>query len=120
MYKRCSNCGYEWPIREDFLGDPDITLIGYQVNFTRVEAGIILFNHTCKGTLAIHANDFKDLYDGPIFTQRAAGTDQCPDHCQHQRNLQACPVECECAYVRNILQIIRNWPKHRKIQSFKD
>ena len=120
MYKHCPNCGYEWPSREDFLGDPDITLVGYQVNVARLEAGIVLFNHVCKGTLAVYANDFKDLYDGPIFARRATGTDKCPGHCQHRNDLRPCPVECECAYVRNILQIIRKWPKRRKILSFND
>lgn len=120
MYKHCPNCGYEWPSREDLLGDPEVILVGYQVNVARLEAGIILFNHACKGTLAVHAIDFKDLYDGPIFTRRATGTDQCPGHCQHRNDLRPCPVECECAYVRNILQVIRNWPKRRKILTYND
>ena len=85
--------------------------IGYQVNFKSLDAGIFLFNHRCKGTLAIPAEQFRDLYKGPIFKERATGSDDCPGHCLHEDQLDPCPVRCECAYVREILQIIRRWPK---------
>jgi hypothetical protein len=26
--------------------------------------------------------------------------------------VEPCPSQCECAYIREILQIIRNWPKN--------
>jgi hypothetical protein len=42
------------------------------------------FNHTpCLTTLAIKASEFTDLYDGPIFTERATGTESCPGYCLH-------------------------------------
>jgi hypothetical protein len=40
-----------------------------------------------------------------------AGTDGCPDHCLSKTNLQSCPAECECNYVREIIQIIKAWDK---------
>ena len=52
MYKCCPNCGYEWQTWQDLLVDPAVVLVGYQVNFTRLETGIILFNHSCTGTIA--------------------------------------------------------------------
>ena len=103
-------------MRDDLLSDRDIVLIGYQVNFMRLETGIILFNHNCKGTLAVCASDFKDLHSGPIFEHKAHTTDRCPGHCLHEADFRPCPVECECAYVRNILQRIKTWPKCRKIE----
>ncbi len=111
MYKRCPSCDFGWTEREDLLADRDIELVGYQVNFMRLEAGIILFNHRCKGTLALLAEDFTDLYEGPIFEKKAYGTDRCPGHCLHEEDFRPCPVECECAYVRNVLHQIKNWPK---------
>ena len=113
MYKSCPNCGLVWPRRSDLLGDPEIELVGYQVNFKHLETGIILFNHSCRGTLALYAADFRDLYNGPVFSQKATGSDQCPGHCQHQGDLRPCPAQCECAFVRQILQIIKAWPKHQ-------
>lgn len=111
MYKCCPNCGYEWQTWQDLLADPAVVLVGYQVNFTRLESGIILFNHSCKGTLALKAQDFAQLHDGPIFTQRATGSDQCGGHCLHQKDFRPCPAKCECAYVRDILYQISTWPK---------
>ena len=110
-FKTCSPCGFEWPTREAFLNDPALTVIGYQVNFETLKLGFFLFNHTCKNTLSVRAEAFWDLYDGPVFKTRATGCDQCPEYCLHQENLEPCPAECECAFVREILQVIKNWPK---------
>ena len=113
MYKRCPSCGFQWLDRDDLLSDENIVLVGYQINFMRLEAGIVLFNHSCKGTLALSAVDFTDLYDGAVFERKVLGTDSCPGHCLHEEDFRPCPVECECGYVRNILHKIKNWPKRR-------
>lgn len=110
-FKRCPVCGTKWSTRKDFLCDPDIKLVGYQVNFKALAAGIILFNHSCKGTLGIYAVDFEDLYDGQIFEARQTGGPDCPGHCVHQGSLKECPAKCECAYVREIIQTLKAWPK---------
>ncbi len=109
MFKQCSKCNEKWETREDFLNDEGLKLLGYQVNFEELELGIILFNHSCLSTIGIHAKGFADLYDGPVFAMRETGGEQCPEYCLDQSNLMPCAVECECAYVREILQIIKNW-----------
>jgi len=106
-FKVCPNCDFVWKNREDFLNDNKVSMIGYQVHFKNLTAGIFLFNHFCKGTLAIEVSSFKDLYDGPIFKERATGSDECPEYCLHKDNLDPCPAECECAFVREIIQIIK-------------
>jgi hypothetical protein len=111
IFKRCTVCGFEWPSRTDFLSDPDIEMIGYQVHFEDLEAGFFLFNHSCKGTLSVKAGLFKDLYKGPIFSQRATGSEDCPGHCLYEHHLAPCPAECECAYVREVIQVIRGFHK---------
>ncbi len=111
MFKQCPSCCFEWPRRVDFLRDPNLRLIGYQANFNVLAAGIFLFNHDCNGTLAVPAENFMDLYHGPIFKERASEGPQCPGHCLHQEDLSTCPARCECNYVREILQVIRQWPK---------
>ena len=111
MFKHCPNCGAHWHLRNDFLNDPGLQVIGYQVDFRALDTGIFLFNHVCKGTLAVHASDFRDLYTGPVFRTRATGGDACPGHCLHKDDLAPCPVRCECAYVREILQLIKSWSK---------
>ena len=110
-FKKCSKCGFVWPERASFLDDPNLRLIGYQADFEELMAGTFLFNHTCKTTLAIKADDFQDLYDGPMFTERMEGTEECGGHCLHKDDLRPCPMKCECAFVREIVQVILNWPK---------
>ena len=87
-------------------------MIGYQVNFDQLDLGFFLFNHLkCGTTLGISAGSFKDLYNGPVFSERLTGTEKCREYCLHEYQLDPCPATCECAYVREILQIVRKWPK---------
>jgi hypothetical protein len=111
VFKACPKCGHPWHTREQFMRDPELKLIGYQPNFKALKTGILLFNHTCRTTLALQASDFADLYDGPMFVERATGSDSCPGHCLHQSDLSSCPTRCECSFIREILQVVKNWPK---------
>ena len=115
IFKKCPACGFVWTSRDQFLGDPELSLVGYQVNYKQLTAGLFLFNHSCMGsTLAVQALAFRDFYQGPVFTQRMTDEACCPGHCLHQKDLRPCPLECECGYVREILDIVRNWPKQQK------
>ncbi len=109
-FEACS-CGKEWPTREAFLKDPNVRLVGYQADFSRIDLGLLLFNHSCGTSLSFAARDFIDLYDGPVFTERATGSAECPGHCLHQHVLDPCPAACECASIRALLQIVAAWPK---------
>jgi hypothetical protein len=87
-------------------------LVGYQVNYGQLELGFFLFNHLdCGSTISIRAGAFRDLYDGPVFSTRLVGTDECLGYCSREDELEACPSECEGAYVREILQVVAQWPK---------
>lgn len=107
VFKKCMNCGKTWPDKDSFLDDPGILLIGYQVNFKYLKLGGLLFNHSCGTTLALTADLFVDLYDGPVFSARATGSDACPGYCLNKTSLSPCPAQCECAFIREILQIIK-------------
>ena len=108
IFKTCPKCKVTWKTRDDFLKDPALELIGYQANFENLKLGLFLFNHDCKGTLSVNAEKFLDLYDGNVFSQRVTGTNDCPEHCLITENLSPCPAICECAYIREVLQIIKN------------
>jgi hypothetical protein len=111
-FKKCPGCHLIWESRDQFLVDPDITLIGYQVNYNALQLGLFLFNHKiCKTTLALYARDFKSLSPGPIYKQQKINSEECPDYCLHESILEPFPVKCECAYVRDIMHKIRNWKK---------
>jgi len=110
-FKRCGPCGFQWDTLNTFLGDPNIEIIGYQAYFEELKLGILLFNHSCKGTLAIQVDEFKHLYDGPLFEERMLGEEDCPGYCLYEDELRTCPARCECAYVREIIQRIKTWNK---------
>ncbi len=107
VYKVCTLCGREWSSRDDFINDPELKVSGYMADFDRLERGIFLFDHlSCRTTLALAVGNFRDLYKGPVFSERKTGTDKCPGYCLDKDELRPCPNECECAYVREILQLI--------------
>ena len=111
-FKICSACSNPWFTREEFLRDADVHLIGYQANFIDLELGYFLFNHmTCKSTIAIPAGLFSDLYTGPVFAARMTGSESCPGYCLQEAVLDPCQQKCECAYVRRIMNVIREWPR---------
>ncbi len=114
LFKKCPTCGFEWPTRDAFLAESNLELIGYQARFEELTAGLFLFNHSCLTTLAVPAASFHGLYCGPVFAERATGTQQCPGYCLYQDELAPCTAHCECAYVREILQIIKAWPKQQR------
>jgi len=112
VFKKCSCCDIPWFTRNEFLQDKNLELVGYQANFSHLELGFLLFNHLrCKSTLSVPAGVFRDLYDGPVFAERLTGEDPCPGYCLHEELLQSCDAQCECAYVREIMQIVKDWPK---------
>lgn len=113
-FKKCPLCEYEWADRDEFLTDPELRLIGYQANLDDLKLGLLYFNHErpdCGTTLAIEAASVIDLYDGPVFQTRKHGSSHCPGHCLYFADLEPCPAECECAAIREVLQIVRAWPK---------
>jgi len=107
-------CHEVWVDREVFLSDPRIAVVGYQANFEDLETGLFFFNHAkpgCESTLAVEVRKFEGLAAGPIYREHLEGTEECPDYCLRQEELEPCPLHCECAYVREVLQVIRNWKK---------
>lgn len=115
MFKECTSCHHVWEDRDDFLSDPAVVLVGYQVNFERLKEGLFLFNHelkTCGTSMAIAAGEFTDMHDGPIFSDIPHDTvENCPGYCEERSYLDPCNEKCECAYVRDVLDKVNKWPK---------
>jgi hypothetical protein len=114
-FKKCTKCGFVWPERASLLKDPQLRLIGYQANFEGLMEGFFLFTHGCGTTFSIRAGDFRDLYSGPMFTERLIGTEECGGYCLREDDLRPCPARCACAYAREIGQIILKWPKAESV-----
>lgn len=110
IFKQCSFCQQLWRNRDSFLKDPEIEIIGYQANIKKPEKGFFLFNHRssdCGTTLSIGVSSFVDFYEGTVYHSNLHGSDGCSELCLHQSVLSECPAECECAYVREVLQILK-------------
>ncbi len=67
VFKQCTMCGKKWSTKDDFLGDEEIRLNGYQWNKKKLRAGedlagLLIFTHAkseCYTTLGIEARRFK-------------------------------------------------------------
>jgi len=116
-FKKCLVCGFIWPSLTDFLDDPGIVMIGYQASFNNLDSGLFLFNHTCRTTLGCEVELFRSLYQCPVYCECQTGRDECPGYCLNIRELAPCPVKCSCAYVREIIQLISQWPKRQSFGS---
>lgn len=109
-FKTCTGCGTVWSDRQDFISDPEVVLCGYQPDFVNLEQGLFLFTHRragCGTTLALPVQVFSDLVQRPLLSPRLTGSPDCPTHCFRMNDLEPCPALCECAYVRDVMQLLR-------------
>ena len=113
-FKTCTTCYKPWKTLEEFLADPELELAGYQVHFENLEGGLFYFTHmkkNCFTTMAIPVKKLTGLSPRPILAARGTAPNGCPGYCVREEELSPCPVQCECAWVREIMQIIQNWKK---------
>ncbi len=114
-FKICPTCSEKWDMIEALLADPLIELIGYQVNMAVLEEGLFYFLHhreKCGTTMAIPVAAFKGLSDRPFLAPRAAERPEgCTGLCLRKGEMGACPQNCECNWVREIMQTIQAWKK---------
>ena len=109
-FKICSKCSYTWRVRDDFLEDPSICLVGFQASSIESESGYYLFNHIldgnrCDTTLAVEVEAFLSLHKGTMFADIKFESPLCEEHCTRVEDLSQCPVECKNAVAREIMQV---------------
>lgn len=108
----CPMCHRRWRERDDLLVDSGVVFRGYHRNFEELELGLFMFDHSeCGTAFSLEVGEFRDLYDGPVFGERATGSGACPRHCLYADDLRSCPARCECAWVRELLCVVSAWPK---------
>jgi hypothetical protein len=115
-FHQCPSCKIVWPTRESLLADPGVRLIGYRSCLANLLAGVFLFHHRCEAIVTIHASEFADFYDGPMFSVPQTGGEKCPGYCLRVEELRPCPAPCECAFVREIVNLVNNWPKRGDLE----
>ena len=92
------------------MNDQSLEINGYGVNFEKHEKSLFYFTHNIEGcfsTMTIEAKDFLDLYSGKKYTEQKAGEEGCPRYCLDEKQLNRCDAFCECAFNREIIQIIK-------------
>jgi hypothetical protein len=62
-------------------------------------------------TLALPAGVFTDIYHGEVFVDKLHGTAACQGLCARWQDTRRCPAKCECAYIREMMQLVKQWPK---------
>ena len=108
-------CSTEWTTRDEFLDDQSLEIDGYTADIEKTEEGIFYFTHkkeSCFTTMAIQTKDFLTLYAGKKYTEEKAGEEECPRYCLDEKQLNRCDVFCECAFNREVIQIIKE--RHNK------
>lgn len=114
IFKTCPMCLTEWVTRDEFLDDQTLEINGYGVDFEKLEWSLFYFTHTkegCGSTIALEAKDFLDLYSGKKYTKRRTGQEDCPGYCLDKKQLNRCDAHCECAFNREIIELIKE--RHR-------
>lgn len=115
IFQECPYCRRIWLSRNQFLTDPTLVFNGYQADFEAPEMGLFLFTHRtpgCGTTIAMEVRYFQDLYRGPIYIERKSNTTECPGHCLRVFNFERCENRCECAYIRELMQILKGIRNH--------
>ncbi len=110
-FKICPLCSTTWKTRNEFIKDRTLKINGYQVDFDELGHGLFFFTHQVKGcftTLALRAESFFDLNPGIPYKVRATNSEKCPGYCTEIDQLDPCEARCECAFVREVIQIIKN------------
>ena len=111
-FKKCPMCAATWNSRKQFLNDATLMLNGYQADFDSLAKGLFYFTHKvdqCNSTMAVEAGRFFSLYKGRMYFTRRTGEAECPGYCLQRDILDSCPAECECAFVREIIDIIKKY-----------
>jgi len=109
-FKQCPNCFETWPSQEEFITDQTLELNGYTADFEKLEDGLFFFTHhnnNCFSTMAIEVKDFMNLFSGTRYPERKTGSEECPRYCLDKEQLDRCVAICECAFVREIIQVLR-------------
>jgi hypothetical protein len=110
-FKTCPSCSQIWQTRDEFVLDTQLELNGYKADFEKLEYGLFFFTHHqngCFSTMAIEVLDFKDMFSGKPYPERKTDSEECPGYCRDKEQLERCDNICECAFVREIMNMLRD------------
>lgn len=109
-FKTCSKCRAAWQGPLELVADQSLVVTGYQPDFEDPASGLILLLHNrdgCRTTLAVKAGDLRAFYRDDRPTLLMAGSDDCPRYCLSSEELATCRNPCSMAWVRQVIQHLR-------------
>jgi hypothetical protein len=106
-------CRDLWVHAADFLADPNVVFLGYQVDSMEDGTGWFLFNHLrCSTTVAVGLHGFAGLSQEPVLADSCDVRGVREDFCLARREHRRCPPRCPCAYVTQTARLIQDWGKN--------
>jgi len=122
-FKTCPRCSFSWDSRKAFLADPKLELKRYKADLKAPQYGMFFFTHqtaSCSSTITMLVNDFRSLYPGKISPKNKAFSEDCPGYCLEETQLARCDVSCQCAFARDIVQILLGKHEQEKEADLED
>jgi hypothetical protein len=111
-FKHCPTCNVLWRQQSQFLSDPEVKFLGFRPAATPESLALIVFNHArCDTRLTFTLETFAELTVFPILCASCAITHKDTDYCLAGASGRPCPALCICAFVHNVSESIRAWPK---------
>jgi hypothetical protein len=107
--QNCGSCGrmwYRWP---DFILDPEIRLLGFQMITELPDSNLLVFEHRCGSSVSVMAKRLRHLLtDGGAGAglTSLAGTTSCRKHCLSLTDFEHCDSPCVNARDRRLVQMV--------------
>ena len=124
-FKTCLLCNTSWYTVDDFIRDPEVDIIGYQPHPAKTGAGLFIFGHRhCNSSISVRLDALSELQVcltrdaesvyiiGPDMIQESCSTATCFENCLRKTDSANGNLQCECSYVREVMQIIKHLPKN--------
>jgi hypothetical protein len=108
-FQKCGSCGQPWMQWSDFILDPDVRLLGFQVVTGMPDANLLVFEHCCGSSISVLVKRLRHLLgDAQPQTQLPVlfETNQCNEFCRFLENLAACDRPCANARDRQLIQAV--------------
>jgi hypothetical protein len=104
--QKCGSCGRGWDQWPDFILDPEIRPIGFQMIPGVPDANLLVFEHRCGSSISVLARRLRHIFadSGQAADLPALfGTEMCSGLCRFLDNLEACDRPCINARDRRLV-----------------
>jgi hypothetical protein len=106
-FRVCRVCGHSWNSWQDFISDPQVSLVGLQSVPWLPEASVLVFNHDRCGGMSVRTSVVRELLGEPDGSEHE--TEPCQGCFRDLGDLARCEVPCVVAADRRLtLRVLRS------------